>query len=158
MQPNGRDSAAPGSPFLADALGEVLEYHDLNPQEFALFTPEGKGILANLDEVGVVTFAIQAGEGSSVRGTEMFNRMMQHFGANVRAIQGVWLKSLTGQKSTNIDKVNELTSAGMTIEEAITHTWTVTRARKWGFDKVRLLGQPEGVQGSFTKINVVIEK
>jgi hypothetical protein len=130
----------------------------LNPLEFELFTPEGKAILAYLDEAGVITFAIQAGEGSSIRGTEMFNRMMQHFGTNVRAIQGVWLKSSTGHPSTNIDKVNELTAAGMTLEEAVTHTWTATRANKWGFHKVNLLRPPEGAPGAFTKINVLIEK
>jgi len=130
----------------------------LNPQEFELITPEGKGILANLDDTGVVTFAIEAGKGSSVRGTEMFNRMLQHFGAAVRAIRGVWLRNHTGQESTNIDKVNELTCAGMPLEEAITHAWTVTRAGKWGFNKVRLLRPPEGVAGSYTEINVLIEK
>ena len=73
----------------------------------------------------------------------MFNRMMQHFGTAVRAIRGVWLKNLSGEESTNIDKVNELTGAGITLEEAITYAWTVTRARKWGFNKVHLLRPPE---------------
>jgi hypothetical protein len=130
----------------------------LNSSEFELITPEGKGILATFDNAGVVTFAIGAGQGCSVRGTEMFNRMMQHFGAEVRAIQGVWLKDLAGKESTNIDKVNELTGAGVPLEEAITHAWTVTRARKWGFNKVRLLRPPEGIAGSYTEINVLIEK
>ena len=130
----------------------------MTPKTFALFTPEGKGIIGELNEMGVVTFAIEAGEGSSLRGTEMFNRMMQHFGDEVRTIQGVWLKGPSGNPSTNIDKVNELTGTGMALEEAITHAWTVTRARKLGYVKVRLLGTPEGSPGKYTRIDVLIEK
>lgn len=106
----------------------------------------------------MVTIAVEAGEGSSLRGTELFNRMMQHFGEKVRAIQGVWRKGPLGKPSTNIDKVNELTAAGVSLEEAIQHAWTVTRARKLGFIKVRLLEQPEGCPGVYTRIDVLIEK
>jgi len=130
----------------------------LNPREFVLLTPEGKGILASLDDAGVVAFAVEAGEGSSIRGTELFNRMMQHFGAGARAIQGVWRKGTSGRPSTNIDKVNELTAGGMTLEEAVTQAWTVTRARKLGFLKVRVLGAPVGKPGAYTEIDVLIEK
>jgi hypothetical protein len=126
--------------------------------EFVLLTPEGKGILASLDQAGVVTFAIEAGEGSSIRGTELFNRMMAHFGAGVRAIHGVWRKGPPGRPSTNIDKVNELTAEGMALDEAITHAWTVTRARKLGFMKARVLGVPVGKPGAYREIDVLIEK
>jgi len=111
-----------------------------------------------MDDAGVVTFAIEAGEGSSVRGTEMFNRMMQHFGDKVVAIHGVWLKGPSKRPSTNIDKVNELTATGMALETAITHAWTVTRARKLGFFQVRVMGIPEGVAGAYTRIDVLIER
>ena len=122
-----------------------------------LLTPEGRGIYGNLDDVGIVTFAIHAGEGSSIRGTELFNRMMQHFGAEVRAIQGVWRKGPSGEPSANIDKVNDLTRTGMRLEEAIAHAWTVTRARKLGFLKLRVLGVPVGAPGAYTEIDVLIE-
>jgi len=125
---------------------------------FHWFTSEGKGILGELDDAGIVTFAIEAGEGSSVRGTEMFNRMMDHFGEQVRAIHGVWRKGPSGRPSTNIDKVNELTGTGMALEEAITHAWTVTRAKKRGFVRVRLLGSPKGPVGAYTEIDVLIER
>jgi hypothetical protein len=123
-----------------------------------LLTPEGKGILGSLDEHGVLTFVVEAGEGSSIRGTELFNRMMEFFGDKVQAIQGVWRKGPLGKPSTNIDKVNELTGTGVPLEEAIRHTWTVTRAGKLGFAKVRLIGHPEGCPGAYTRIDVVIEK
>jgi len=125
---------------------------------FSLITPEGKGIVAELDDQGVVTFAIEAGPSSSVRGTDMFNRMMQFFGADAVAIRGVWRRSPSGKESTNIDKVNELTGKGMPLADAIQQPWTVTRARKLGFAKVQLLGQPVGQAGAYDAIDVLIEK
>lgn len=130
----------------------------MDPQSFTLITPESKGILATLDSQGVVTFAIAAGEGSSIRGTELFNRMMQFFGEGVKAIHGVWRKGPHSEVSTNIDKVNQLTARGMSLEEAVMFTWTVTRAKKWGFDQVHVLGLTEGIPGAYTKIDVLIEK
>jgi hypothetical protein len=127
-------------------------------QEFSHFTAEKKGILGVLDDNGIVTFAIEAGPTSSVRGTELFNRMMTGFGDGGRAIQGVWRKYDPTSQSANIDKVNELTAAGMSLEEAITHAWTVTRARKLGFTRISVLGTPTGSAGAYTKIDVLIER
>jgi hypothetical protein len=128
------------------------------PDSFVLITPEGKGILGELDQNGVVTFAIDAGEGSSIRGTEMFNRMMGYFGGKVRAIHGSWSKNTSGLPSTNIDKVNELTAAGVSLDKAIQMAWTVTRAKKLGYQNVRIFGQPEGTPGAYVKVEVLIEK
>jgi hypothetical protein len=128
------------------------------PKTFGLTTPEGKGIIGSLDADGVVTFAIDAGPGSSVRGTELFSRMMRHFGDEVRAVHGVWRKGELGLPSANVDRVNELTSAGVPLEDAILQTWTVTRAGKLGFVRVRVLGQPVGVPGAYTEIDVMIER
>lgn len=121
-------------------------------REFAFITRESKGILGSLDEDGVVTFAIEAGELSSVRGTDMFNRMMEHFGKDVRAIHGMWIKG------TNIDKVNELTAQGMPIAEAVRFAWTATRAAKLGFTRIRLFGNAIGTPGAYTKVDVWIEQ
>jgi len=130
----------------------------VDPKEFTLIIENGRGILATMDDQGVVTFAVTAGEGASVRGTELFNRMMQFFGSGVTAIQGVWRKGPLGGPSANIDKVNELTGLGMSLEEAIMSTWTVTRAKKWGLDQVHVTGLTEGIPGAYTKIDVLIEK
>jgi len=74
------------------------------------------------------------------------------------AIRGIWRKSPSGQPSTNIDKVNELTNQGMPLEDAVKYAWTVTRARKRGFDQVHVIGLTEGVPGAYTKIDVFIER
>lgn len=110
----------------------------------------GKGILGYLDEDGVVTFAIEAGEGSPIRGTELFNNMMRYFG-EVKAIRGVWCSGM------NLAKVNELTAKGVLLEEAVKEAWTVTRARKLDFNKVTVVLQ-EGCPGEYTRVDVLIEK
>ncbi len=132
----------------------------IDPNTFWLRASEelGKGIYGILDAEGILSFAVFAGEGSPIRGTELFNRMVAAFGERVRAIQGVWRKGTSGDPSVNIDKVNELTALGMSLQEAIAHAWTVTRARKLGYTKVSVLGTPEGSSGAFTKIDVLIEK
>jgi hypothetical protein len=125
---------------------------------FALITPEGKGILGNVDYNGVVTFAIDAGPDSSVRGTDLFNMMMDHFGSSALAIHGVWIRGATPGPSTNIDKINELTMSGMPLEKAVHHAWTVTRSKKRGFGRVSILNQPEGSPGNYTRIDVLLER
>jgi hypothetical protein len=126
--------------------------------KFVWITPEGKGIIGSLDENGLLTFAVEAGPTSSIRGTELFDRMMRHFGHEVRTIQGVWRKGHHGRPSANIDKVNELTRQGVLLEDAILKAWTVTRAMKWGFNQVHVIGLTEGIPGAYTKIDVLIEK
>jgi hypothetical protein len=126
--------------------------------KFLFLTPEGKGIYGELDDRGVVTFVVEAGPGSSIRGTELFNRMMQYFGSGAKAIHGVWRKSPIGHPSANIDKVNELTAAGMALADAVQYAWTVTRAKKLGFTNICVIGQPVGSPGAFTEIDVLIEQ
>jgi len=125
--------------------------------EFAYHPVPGKAaILAELDYQGIVTFAINASKDSPVRGTELFQRMMIAFGGDVRGISGVWRKG--SGPSINIDRVNELTTTGMPLDEAVRKTWTATRAAKFGFTMARLLRQPEGTAGSYTAIDVLFEK
>jgi len=119
---------------------------------------EKKGIVGSMNDQGIVTFVIEAGVGSSIRGTTYFKAMMGFFGNDAKAIHGFWLRSAEGKVSTNIDKVNELTALGVALENAVLQAWTVTRAMKLGFSKVRLLGVPKGSPGAYTKVEVLIEK
>jgi hypothetical protein len=126
--------------------------------DFRLLLPDDRGILASLDEQGILTFVVLAGEGSPIRGTEMFDLMMRAFGEQVRGIRGVWRRGFKGRASVNLDKVNQLTAEGMLLDEAIKYTWTATRAERWGFGRVILIGEPEGLPGAYTKIDVLIEE
>lgn len=126
--------------------------------DFRLLLPDDRGIMGSVDNQGVLSFVVIAGEGSPIRGTEMFDLMMRAFGFEVRAIAGVWRRAFEGQPSTNLDKVNELTATGMPLEEAASQTWTATRAERWGFTRLRVVGMPVGSAGNFSKIDVLIEK
>lgn len=123
---------------------------------FAYNHPSQKAaIYGELDVFGTVTFAVYAAADSPIRGTELFLRMMNAFGDDAKAIEGVWRKG--SLPSINIDKVNELTGQGVSLEDAVLHAWTVTRARKLGFTKVSVAHQ-QGSPGNYRKIDVLIEK
>jgi adenosylcobinamide amidohydrolase len=81
---------------------------------------------------------------------------MLAFGDDAKVIEAVWRKNL--DPSSNIDRVNELTAAGMSLDEAIQQAWTVKQAMKAGFSNASVVGMPEGTIGNFTKIDVIIER
>jgi hypothetical protein len=123
---------------------------------FAYNHPSQKAaIYAELDAQGLVTFAVHAAPDSPIRGTELFLRMMSAFGDDAKAILGAWTKG--DKPSINIDEVNRLTGQGMPLEDAVQFAWTVTRAKKLGFAKIRVVAQ-EGLPGSFRRLEVMIEK
>ena len=88
---------------------------------------------------------------SKKRGGELFSNIMNHFGDNVKAIRGSWTYG------SNLSKVNELTSKGVSLEEAISKTYTVHMSKKYGFSKItieKVIGSP----GKYKKIQVLISK
>jgi hypothetical protein len=133
---------------MPDASKEFAWFHDTEP----------KGILGAMDAEGVVSFAIEAGVGSSVRGTTYFNAMMDFFGDAAVAIECLWVKGSSDRMSTNIDKVNEMTGAGVALPDAVLHAWTATRASKRGYCNVHVLGTPVGSPGAYSRIEVRIDK
>jgi hypothetical protein len=114
------------------------------------FVQENKGILASLDEDGFIEFKINV-EGSGYRGTDLFKRMMEHFGSNVRGIWGKWVSG------DNLETVNRLTARGLPLEEAVTRAWTANRARDFGFDNATVV-KAEGEPGVYTNIEVRFDK
>lgn len=126
--------------------------------EFRLFLPDDLGgVMGSVDESGVLTFVISAKAESPIRGTELFDLMVRAFGNRVRAVLGVWRRGFEGSPSVNLDKVNERTAAGASLMDAVQETWTFTRAARWGFTKVTLVGA-EGTPGRYTKIDLLLEK
>jgi hypothetical protein len=109
------------------------------------------GIMATLSQAGVLEFGIEAGPASNVRGTEMFKRMMQHFGNNVKAIQGSWYYG------DNLAAVKKFTAAGLSLEEAATRTWTGKRAAEHGYTKVKIL-EAKGAPGHYTEVKALFER
>lgn len=129
----------------------------MEPREFEYLAADSKAACLGSLEGGIVTFAIKVERDTSIRGTDLFNLMMDHFGADAVGIRGVWVQGLGGSPSINIDKVNELTALGWSLESAVLQTWTVTRAMKRGFSTV-VIEEVEPVQPPFSRIVVLISK
>lgn len=102
---------------------------------------------------GFVSTSLYASEMSSVmNGGEAMLRTMEHFGANVRGLRGIW-----SGRGSNIDEINRLTGLDQSIEEAAWKTWTGQQARSYGFTRVRLEAPPLGTPGNYERVNVVFE-
>ena len=126
--------------------------------EFRLFLPDDVGgIIGSVDDSGVLTFIIAVKPESPIRGTELFDLMLRAFGDRLRAVFGVWRRGFAGSASVNLDRVNERTAAGVSLMDAVRETWTYTRAARWGFTRITLVGV-EGTPGNYAKIDVLLEK
>lgn len=130
------------------ASGSVFRGEDRNDPRFYLFATLISGVLRF-----EVVARLATGERSTVSGKEFFAAMMDHFGAQVRIIEGSW--SRASGLTTNIDLVNRATAAGLKVVDAAPLTWTGLRASEYGYDKVTVIEEtPPGAQGNYDTIRV----
>jgi hypothetical protein len=106
---------------------------------------------------GVLRFEVVAklatGDRGSVTGIEFFDAMMAHFGGKVKVIEGNW--SRASGLTTNLDRLNRATAAGLSVEDAAPLTWTGLRASAFGYDQVTVLHVlPQGAQGNYEDVRV----
>ncbi|QFU86365.1 DUF6531 domain-containing protein [Amycolatopsis sp. YIM 10] len=91
----------------------------------------GSGIIADLDDDGVLTLMIDRQDGAPFSGRQLFDAAMQHFGDRVNAIEGNWVYG------DNLAAFNRRTGeGGMSPEEAAAQTWTGRQAARHGFTNV----------------------
>ncbi|TQV89108.1 RHS repeat domain-containing protein, partial [Aliikangiella coralliicola] len=105
-------------------------------------------LLGEISEKGIVSFDIQAGK--SIRGGDLFKVMMKHFGGNVKGVEGYWVGG------TNLDRVNKLTSQGVSLKDAVHKTWTANQASKYGFKSGKVVSS-YGEHGNYQMVNVVFQ-
>jgi hypothetical protein len=110
-----------------------------------------RGITATLSNDGILSFTIEAGEHSPVRGTAMFDRMMEHFGEKVKAIEGTWVYG------DNLAAVNKLTGGETSLKDAAATTWTGKRAARHRFTKVKIVAA-KGKPGRYVEVHVLFER
>nr|WP_246382593.1 polymorphic toxin-type HINT domain-containing protein [Micromonospora jinlongensis] len=107
------------------------------------------GILAKMDENGIVSFAVETGP-TTPGGAQMFADMMSFFGpSNVTAIEAKWIPAMP----SNLNTFNKLTGQGWSSESAAVETYTGKMATRNGFTKVtvqRLVGSP----GKYTDVEL----
>ena len=113
-----------------------------------------------LDSTGVLTFEVRAVNNPVKSGSELFDEMWAGISASgkpINAIKGEWYTDTAGMFTANIDRVNELTAQGRTLEDAISETWTAKRAFDKGYTQVQILkkvGQP----GHYTELEPLFTK
>jgi len=118
--------------------------------DFNFAASDTKGIIGEISDDGLVSFAVEAGAGSPVRGTDMFLDMMKHFGSNVKGIKGAWYYG------DNLAAINRLTAKGRSLADAALDTWTGRRAAEQGFTSVRVI-KSDGSAGAYKSVEVVFE-
>ncbi|MBM7113369.1 LysM peptidoglycan-binding domain-containing protein [Archangium primigenium] len=110
-----------------------------------------KGLLADIDDKGIVELMVAAGKDSPLNGYKMFRAMVEHYGSKIKAIRGSWTYG------DNLGEVNKLTATGKPLEVAIQETKTGQWAADWGFKKARV-EHAQGTPGAYTVLHVLFEE
>jgi hypothetical protein len=122
------------------------------PTEYVLQNPlkSQNFVWGELVGAGELTFVVEnlPKDGTGCPGWWLFEQVIRHFGAAVRAIQGNWTYG------DNLAAVNALTAAGQTVRQAALQTKTGQYASGYNFTVVQLI-QAVGVPGAFTEIRVL---
>ena len=108
----------------------------------------GGGVLAQVDEAGILNLAIERGV-ATPSGGAMFNEAMSAVGP-VNGIRGTWTTSMP----SNLDAFNANIRAGMSVQDAARSTFTGTMAGRSGFTTVSV-EQLTGSPGAYTNVKVV---
>ena len=88
------------------------------------------------------------------RGVEFFDLAMLFFGNNIKSINTLWSSEYRTDLLDNLNTVNNLTSANMPFDEAITKTWSAQKvAFRHGFRKVSI-EEVKGEMGNYTVIKL----
>ncbi len=114
----------------------------------------GSGLAAQLDEKGTFTFAIEnfPQEGSVLRGKQMFDEALAHFGDRVQAVQGAWVFG------DNLARFNHAVDGGASLVAAAKQTWTGQQAARHGFTRVRIDEAIPLTDGGFRKVYVTFRR
>jgi hypothetical protein len=105
---------------------------------------------AEIDHNGTMTMLAGVTKESPVRGIELFNRALGHFGDRVTSINGNLIEE-------NRATFNALTGGGMPAEEEILQTWTGKLATRSGFSalqSLKLIGEP----GAYSKVEPIFTR
>ena len=111
----------------------------------------GSGVIADLDDDGILTLMMQRNQGSPISGREMFDRVMEHFGDRVNGVQGYWVYG------DNLAAFNAAVRGGDPLRSAARGTWTGRQAARYGFTRVKILVADENLDG-FTRVSAMFRR
>ncbi|QYC45480.1 hypothetical protein Nocox_39685 [Nonomuraea coxensis DSM 45129] len=114
--------------------------------------PSGRGIIADLDENGIVTMAVEKAD-DTPRGSEMFGNAMKYFGGDVKGVKAYWQN---GDKlRDNLDSFNAAIRSGMSLDDAARATFTGKMAGRHGFTRSVEFVELRGNHGEYTNVGVI---
>ncbi len=116
--------------------------------------PSGFGIVAGIDDAGLVSIAVKKGPGTP-SGGEMFNAALAHFGDKVKGVKAYWQNG--GELSDNLNSFNKAVRSGeyASLEEAaLRGTFTGKMSSKSGFTNVEII-ELRGMPGEYTEVGVI---
>src|SRR4051812_13076647 len=132
--------------------GEILAATDF---EFSLKNrlKPGNFIWGILDDRGELVFWVEnvPKDGTGCPGWWLFDRMMEHFGDRVVAIQGNWTYG------DNLAAVNRLTGSGVSLESAAVQAPTGRYAAAHGIGRATVIAAA-GVAGAHVSVRVRFER
>ncbi|MFD3511059.1 hypothetical protein [Nocardia sp. NPDC058666] len=111
-------------------------------------------LMSTLDRNGSLQFAIanNPAAGSPLRGRELFDEMMEHFGDRVKSVQGNWFYG------DNLAAFNRAIENGATESQAAKASWTAAQAARYGFTRVRLVDSQLSLDGAYMSVNVLFRR
>ncbi|MER5362703.1 DUF6531 domain-containing protein, partial [Streptomyces sp. NPDC002785] len=128
----------------------------LAPCPYMDIYPSGKGIVADLDEKGIMSLVIEKGP-DTPRGSEMFDSAIKSFGNEVQGVKGYWQNG--GTLRDNLDSFNSAARSASpgdmrALEEAARSTFTGKMAARHGFTDVEIV-ELRGPHGDYSNVGVV---
>ena len=111
-------------------------------------------INASVSADGILEFEIETeinGTRGTLRGSVLYELMMQQLGSKVKKIRGLWVSG------SNLNEVNRLTKLGLLLEKAVFLTWSGKRAYRLGYteiDSIEFRGRP----GMYGNVDVVFAR
>ncbi|MFF2396804.1 RHS repeat-associated core domain-containing protein [Nocardia sp. NPDC058114] len=114
----------------------------------------GSGLHALLDENGTLTLMVENHPelGSPLRGRQMFDEVMNHFGDRVQQVQGNWVYG------DNLAKFNSALENGATLNQAARETWTAQQAARYGFTRARIDQAVPELGGGYSSVSVTYRR
>ncbi|KOX32477.1 hypothetical protein ADL06_10480 [Streptomyces sp. NRRL F-6491] len=122
--------------------------------DYVAVAPNGLGIVAGINDAGLVSMAVKVGPGTP-SGGEMFNAALAHFGDKVKGVKAYWQNG--GELSDNLNSFNKAVRSGeyASLEEAaLRGTFTGKMSSKSGFTKVEII-ELRGMPGEYTEVGVI---
>ncbi|AYF76305.1 hypothetical protein D7D52_23535 [Nocardia yunnanensis] len=160
LAPASNPSTYPFNPTVwSDPLGLMPDCsgvtRDISENSYTIsHADSGSGVIADLNENGTLSIMMHnyPDLGSPLRGKQMFDEIMNHFGDRVHEIRGIWVYG------DNLGGFNKAVQDGATLVQAARSTWTAQQALRYGFGRIRIDDATPRLDGDFDQVLVTFRR